>query len=228
MRHTPRGPEPYWARSGGRGGAVWGIAIVVILVLLAAWVAVPVVQLSRLAHPPRRVVTTTPAAAGLAFATASFDNASNTATLSGWWIPAPGGAGATAILVPGQGQNRLLGGAGLQMARYLQGRGWNVLMFDLQGTGQSQVGVALPGPGQVGDVLGAVRYARYRIAQAAPIVLVGDGWGGLGRPDGEHSRLWLLLGADLLVEPSPAAGRLADEPGRGPPAPATARPASQT
>jgi pimeloyl-ACP methyl ester carboxylesterase len=51
-------------------------------------------------------------------------------------------------------------------------------MFDLQGTGQSQVGVALPGPGQVGDVLGAVRYARYHIAQAAPIVLVGDGWGG--------------------------------------------------
>ena len=155
-----------------------GIVAVVVLVLLIVLCAVPVVQLSRLAHPARRVPTTTPAAVGLGFATAAFDNASNTATLSGWWIPAPGGTGATAILVAARGQNRLLGGLGLPLAQYLQGQGWNVLMFDLQGVGQSQPGVALAGPQQVDDVLGAVRYARYRIAQAAPIVLLGYGSGG--------------------------------------------------
>lgn len=179
MRRAPRGAEPYWGQAGRRrGGAIAGTALSVILVLAVIWVAVPLVQLSRLAHPPRRVAQGTPAQVGLAFATASFDNRSNSATLSGWWIPAPEGNGATAVLVAGQGQNRLLGGLGLPLARALHGQGWNVLMFDLQGTGQSQAGVALPGPGEVADVLGAVRYVRYRIPQTAPVVLLGYGWGG--------------------------------------------------
>ena len=149
-----------------------------VALLLIVLVAVPVIQLSRLAHPARRLPTATPASVGLGFATVAFDNVSNSATLSGWWIAAPGGTGATAILVGARGQNRLLGGLGLPLAAYLQGQGWNVLMFDPQGLGQSQPGVALPGPEEVGDVLGAVRYARYRIAQAAPVVLLGYGAGG--------------------------------------------------
>ncbi len=169
---------PSYRPQGVFGSGAAAITVAVLVLLIAGLVALPLAVTLRLIHPSRQLPAVTPAADGLAYTSVAFPSRTVHVGLSGWWIPAPGGTGATAVLVSGYRENRLIGNIGLPLAQVVQAQGWNVLMFDFSGTGRSQPGDVAPGPGEVSDVLGAVRYARSRVAQAAPIVVLGYGAGG--------------------------------------------------
>jgi fermentation-respiration switch protein FrsA (DUF1100 family) len=78
--------------------------------------------------------------------------------ISGWWIPASGGASSqTVVLCPGQS-----GGKAMQLflARRLIPAGYNVLVFDFRAHGESAGQITSYGDLERRDVLGAVRWLR--------------------------------------------------------------------
>lgn len=78
--------------------------------------------------------------------------------LSGWWIPS-GTSRQTIVVVHGVGSNR---GDVLAVAPFLQRAGFNVLLFDLRGHGDSGGHTISFGPHEAQDVTAAVQLAATR------------------------------------------------------------------
>lgn len=128
---------------------------VVVAVLLVLWIGIPAGRVARLvlfhvsqpypAHP-----------SGLPVQPVHF-RAADGVRLSGWLVPASFASG-TVILVPGFQDDR---GGMIPYARMLHRARFTVLLYDSRGTGASggRFGFGL---GEVGDVLGAVRYVGSR------------------------------------------------------------------
>ncbi len=165
MYHTQR-------RRGG--GLLLGVLISLVLLVL---VALPLAVGLILTHPPRHAPAVTPRSVGLAYVAVGFPSRTDHVPISGWWIPASGSGGRTAILAPGYGQNRLIGDIGLPLAVELHGLGWNVLMFDFRASGLSGGSICSIGQYEVRDLLGAADFARQRVGTGGPLVVLGYSMG---------------------------------------------------
>lgn len=142
----------------------------VFAVLTALWVGGSFVAERVTLHPRHWGVGPTPAQLGHAYEDVSFRDHSGL-TLRGWWIP--GSRHETVVMVHGWTSSRRepMGRAG-----YLLDAGYNVLVFDLRGHGQSDGDYTTLGLTEPDDVSTAVAFARSR--DPGPIALLGYSMGG--------------------------------------------------
>jgi pimeloyl-ACP methyl ester carboxylesterase len=106
---------------------------------------------------PRLSVNTTPASVGLAYDNVSFPSRGDGVLLKGWYLPGQGHS--IIIVVHGGYQNRLDDNVDtLGLARDLIQRGYDILLFDLRGRGES-AGTAHALMNFQQDIGGAVDFA---------------------------------------------------------------------
>lgn len=120
--------------------------------------------------PRQPPITATPTESGLTFEDIAFPSAADDhLTLRGWWIPNPASQRAI-ILVHGRYENRT---AHLALARPLWDAGYNVLLFDLRGHGQSDPAPCTYGLREQWDVVGAVNVAEQKGIAPGNIAVIG-------------------------------------------------------
>ena len=153
-----------------RGQVLAGLAGVLATILTAVWVGASFAAERITLHPRHWDVGPTPAQLGHAYQDVSFRNPAGL-TLRGWWIP--GTRHQTVVMVHGWTSSRRepMGKAG-----YLLDAGYNVLVFDLRGHGQSDGDYTTLGFAEPDDVAAAVGFARSR--DPGPIALLGYSMGG--------------------------------------------------
>ena len=107
------------------------LGLIVLYVALCAMGAVLAMRI------PRLPLKGSPASAGLTYTDVSFPSRNSNFTLDGWFIPGTGNK--TIIIVHGGFQNRLDENVDtLDLTKSLVADGYNVLLFDLRGRGESQ------------------------------------------------------------------------------------------
>jgi uncharacterized protein len=146
-------------RSSARLG-LWLIAV-----LLAGWLVASFIAERTTLHPQRRALGPTPAAQGMAYSDVSFKTRDGL-TLRGWWIP--GTVHETIVMIHGLSNNRQ---EPLHKATYLHQAGYNLLVFDLRGHGQSDGNGTTMGYREPEDARAAV--AEARSLDPGPIALFG-------------------------------------------------------
>jgi uncharacterized protein len=137
----------------------------VLAVILLAWLAASFIGERETLHPERRALGPTPAVRGMSYSDVSFKTADGL-VLRGWWIP--GTQHRTIVMVHGLSNNR---GEGLDKAGYLHQAGYNLLVFDLRGHGQSDGSGTTMGYQEPKDVRAAVSEAK--TLDGGPVVLFG-------------------------------------------------------
>lgn len=153
-----------------RGQVVAGLAGILATVLMALWVAGSYVAERVTLHPRHWSVGPTPAQLGHAYQDVAFRDHAGL-TLRGWWIP--GTRHETIVMVHGWTSSRA---EPMSKAGYLLDAGYNVLVFDLRGHGQSDGDYTTLGLTEPDDVATAVAFARSR--DPGPIALLGYSMGG--------------------------------------------------
>jgi pimeloyl-ACP methyl ester carboxylesterase len=106
----------------------------------------------------------TPASFQLAFEDVAFQSKDGV-PLKGWWVPADNARG-TAVLVHGLNRSRI------EMVRkvpFLHARGWNALLFDQRGHGESGGTVRSLGFHEREDVHAAIAFARGRAGEPVAV-----------------------------------------------------------
>lgn len=146
------------------------VAVRVVAIALALWLAASFAGAYRTLHPPRRPLDVTPAQEGMTYRDISFQTADGL-TLRGWWIP--GRKHPTVVMIHGYGNNRE---EPFSKAGYLHAAGYNLLLFDLRGHGQSDGDGTTVGYLEPLDAHAAVATARK--LDPGPIVLFGYSLGG--------------------------------------------------
>jgi len=121
-----------------------------------------------------RGMTRGPQDIGLESETVSF-GAADGVPIRAWWLPAMAAARGTVIITPGGDHTRQVM---LPRAAFLVRGGYNVLVIDLRGHGESGGQFISPGLVERRDLLGAIRYVRSRGA-SGPIALLGVCVGGV-------------------------------------------------
>lgn len=145
--------------------ALRAVALVLIFWLVGSFAA------ERLSmHPGRAPLGATPAHWGMPYSSVSFKTADGL-VLRGWWIP--GRLHETVVMVHGLGSNR---DEPLSRSAYLHEAGYNILVFDLRGSGRSDGGGPTMGYLEPVDVTAAVNEA-HRL-DSGPIALFGYSLGG--------------------------------------------------
>ena len=140
-------------------------ALRVLAVVLVFWIAASFVAERVTLHPPRRDLGPNPLQSGMPFSDVDFKTVDGL-TLRGWWIP--GTQHATIVMVHGLSNNRQ---EPLHKAGYLHQAGYNLLVFDLRGHGQSDGAGTTMGYREPEDVQAAV--AEARMLDSGPIALFG-------------------------------------------------------
>jgi fermentation-respiration switch protein FrsA (DUF1100 family) len=148
-------PRPSWVRLGLR----------LLAAVLAVWLAASFVAERTSLHPPRRGIGSTPAAMGMAYSDVSFKTR-DALTLRGWWIP--GTRHESIVMIHGLSNSRH---EPLDKAGYLHEAGYNLLVFDLRGHGQSDGEGTTMGFREPEDARAAV--AEARALDPGPIALFG-------------------------------------------------------
>ena len=133
--------------------------------ILVVWLIGSLVAVQATLHPPRGDLGQTPSQRGMAYRDVDFKTADGL-TLRGWWIP--GTLHATIVMIHGLGSNRR---EPLDKAGYLHLAGYNLLVFDLRGHGQSDGNGTTMGYREPEDVRAAV--AEARSLDPGPIALFG-------------------------------------------------------
>ena len=147
------------------------IIIIIVVVILLAYLGTSAYFAAIVMKIPRISLDDSPASVGLNYEDVSFPSRADNITLSGWYIP--GGGENTIIMVSGSVQNRIESDIGvLKMSRDLVGRGFNILLFDLRGRGESE-GKGLMMTHADRDIGGAVDYIKSRNASAENIGIIG-------------------------------------------------------
>jgi fermentation-respiration switch protein FrsA (DUF1100 family) len=123
-------------------------------VIVAVWLAASLVAEQVTLHPGRRALGPTPAARGMAYRDVSFKTGDGL-TLRGWWIP--GTRAESIVMIHGLSNNRT---EPLEKAGYLHQAGYNLLVFDLRGHGQSDGSGSTMGYREPEDAHAAVAEAR--------------------------------------------------------------------
>jgi dipeptidyl aminopeptidase/acylaminoacyl peptidase len=170
------GGRSRWARRGAIGLAVLAGLIVV------ADLAVSIAAAHKLTIPMRRPIRPgdRPAVYGAAYEPVRFPARGDGVAIAGWFLPAVRGRGAPAravVLVPGKDDHRASGFDSDRLGRSrtsrftefavtLTRRGYDVLMIDLRGHGQSGPARYAFGRDERRDVLGAVDWLRGRTGAA--------------------------------------------------------------
>lgn len=134
------------------------LAITIPPALALAYLAVGGVAANALTVPKRQFdAQNTPARLGLAFDDVRFPSRGDGVQIAGWYIPSSASRRAL-VLVHGRDASRTVefAGAFVDLAAMLQKGGYNVLMIDLRGHGQSGDGRYSFGLNERRDVEGAV------------------------------------------------------------------------
>jgi pimeloyl-ACP methyl ester carboxylesterase len=138
------------------------IVLSVVAVLVIVFVGISAYLGYSMTRVERVPVTGSPADKGLAYEDVSFQSLYKNLTLRGWFLPAEGND-RVIIMVHGNGCNRNAEGSGaLDIAGELVEHGFNVLMFDLHGSGESEGNTVSGGYYEKEDLEGAVAYVRER------------------------------------------------------------------
>jgi uncharacterized protein len=152
----------------------WIVGVVALLLLLAyvvpSWMAVRL-----LTDADRRALTFTPSDRGLVYENVSFPSRADEITLRGWWIEGEGASGPQTVIMI-HGRNSIRDDPGLRyldLAAALARAGYDVLMFDLRGHGESDDATFTLGYREPRDVLGAIDYAASRGVPPEQIALLG-------------------------------------------------------
>ena len=155
---------------------MFACTILVIALLASTYAALSVYKAYSYTTTPRQTLSgASPADDGLQFETVTFPSAANDGMqLAGWWIPNPNGH-RVLILVHGRYENK---SAYLALARPLWEQGYNVLLFDLRGHGQSTYVPCTYGLKEQWDVIGAARFAQQKGFSASSIGVIGWSLGG--------------------------------------------------
>ena len=151
--------ESAWSRWRARrllvGVAAAGLA-------LLAYAGVALVVAETLTKPYRRALASSPAVFDLAYEDVTFPSAGDRIPLRGWFLPAAGSDRAV-VIVHGRNSTRT-GDEGQHVsdAAALVAHGYNTLLFDLRGHGESGGVRYTLGTAEQRDVLGAVAYLERR------------------------------------------------------------------
>lgn len=98
--------------------------------------------------------------------------------LAGWFFP--GTNGKAIMFVPGAGENRTnIDYGGVEIAKHFVEEGYTVLLFDLRGTGQSQVTRQSFGQYEKNDVAGAYQYLVQQEYAPESIGIISDSLGAI-------------------------------------------------
>lgn len=136
------------------------ITAIVIAVILVLYIGLSVYGARSAMEIPRLPldINSSPASLGLAYEDASFTSRDDSVVLRGWYLP--GDRNSVIIIVHGGFQNRLDDSVGtLGLSRDLVAKGYDILLFDLRGRGESEgKGLALSNIER--DIGGAVDYLK--------------------------------------------------------------------
>jgi fermentation-respiration switch protein FrsA (DUF1100 family) len=138
----------------------WWLKVIlsVILAAIAAFLGISVYLGHSMTAIERVPITETPALCGLDYEDVSFPSRVDELTLYGWYLPAEG-SDEVIIMVHGAEQHRADPNVKmLDIACGLVGHGYNVLMFDLRGHGESEGDRMSAGYYETRDLGGAVDY----------------------------------------------------------------------
>ena len=128
---------------------------------------------SSLTQTEREPLTSTPESMGLTFENISFLSVQDSLQLKGWFIPSPVSS-RVIILVHGKSYHRANPDIGmLEVAEALVRNGYNIVMFDLRGYGESSGKRFTLGYFEQRDLEGAVRYVQERGFNANRIGVIG-------------------------------------------------------
>ncbi len=147
--------------------AIWIIAGLIFLYLLTSFLIANGIAMSL-----RRTVTMTPAVFGLKYEGVAFYSKNDKLLLKGWYIPA--GSNKTIIAMPGGKQTREDRSTKmLELCVDLVKQGYNVLVFERRGCGQSQ-SAKLSQRSVLGrDFSGAIDFIRNRNGDDEHVILLG-------------------------------------------------------
>jgi dipeptidyl aminopeptidase/acylaminoacyl peptidase len=136
------------------------IVLALVVLVVVAFIGVSAYLGYSMTRVERVPVTGSPAEYGLAYEEVSFPSLYKDLTLRGWFLPVEG-SGRVVIMVHGNGHNRNDPGIGmLDIAAGLVDYGFNVLMFDLHGFGESEGNTVSGGYYEKEDLKGAVAYIQ--------------------------------------------------------------------
>ncbi len=144
---------------------------ITLVITLVVYLAISAYIAYRIMRVPRTPLTETPTSVGLSHEEVSFPSRIDDLMLKGWYLA--GDRRFTIIVVTGMYQNRVDASIGtLSMARDLVEKGYNILLFDLRGRGESEgKGVLLTNADR--DIGGAFDYIRRRGCPADNIGIIG-------------------------------------------------------
>jgi pimeloyl-ACP methyl ester carboxylesterase len=146
---------------------LWIIAGLIFIYLLTSFLIANGIAMSL-----RREVTMTPALFGLAYEDVEFYSKTDNILLKGWYIPA--GSNRTIIAMPGGKQTREDRSTKmLELCVDLAKNGYNVLVFERRGCGQSQAAKLSQRSILGRDFSGAIDYIRGRNGDGENIILLG-------------------------------------------------------
>ena len=147
------------------------IAVTCLAVIIAVYVGTSTLGAAAAMGIPRLPLIASPASVGLTFQNVSFDSRVDKVPLDGWFIPASGDA--VLVLINGGFQNRVDPVVDtLGLAHDLQQQGYNILLFDLRGRGDSG-GTAHSLSNENKDIGGAVDYLESLVYPTVKIGLIG-------------------------------------------------------
>ena len=126
-----------------------------------------------LTRTDRKEITITPERLGLIYENISFSSDGDSILVKGWFIPASG-SNRIIIMVHGRAYHRANPEIGLlDIAASLNKNGFNILMFDMRGWGESDGKRFSLGYWEQRDVKGAINYAKSRGFSADRIGIIG-------------------------------------------------------
>jgi dipeptidyl aminopeptidase/acylaminoacyl peptidase len=138
------------------------LGLILILVLIVVFIGVSGFMGYTMTRQDRVELNRDPGDAGLAYEDVSFPDIEEELTLKGWFLTG-NSTEQVVIMVHGDGSNRDDQSIRtLDIASALVNHGYNVLMFDLRGSGESGGDMVSGGYQEKNDVLGAVRYIKDR------------------------------------------------------------------
>jgi uncharacterized protein len=147
------------------------IIVTCVAVIMAVYAGVSVLGAATAMDIPRLPLNGSPASVGLAFQDVVFDSRVDKISLKGWFIPSSGDG--VLVIINGGFQNRIDPVVHtLSLAHDLQQKGYNILLFDLRGRGDSG-GKAHSLSNENNDIGGAVDYLESRGYSTSKIGIMG-------------------------------------------------------
>ena len=157
-----------------RGRLIW-LAVVLMVALFAVYAGLSLLIVRAALQAERRPVEGHPAQFGLAYEDVSFASRRGDLSLSGWYLPAGEDLGSV-ILVHGLDSQRG-GDYAVVLAGDLVREGYNVLLFDLRGHGESEGEKVTAGYHERYDVLGAYDFLVRRGEEPGRVAVLGRSLG---------------------------------------------------